>query len=68
MLLQHLHAIRAFNLVTAIKIILVKLLYQPTVVAEEDQVGRIREASKEKEVAPTRTLSQKVKITIEVTK
>ena len=68
MLLQHLHAIRAFNLVTAIKIILVKLLYQPTVVAEEDQVGQILEASKEKEVAPTRTLSQKVKITIEVTK
>jgi len=55
-------------LVTAIKIILVKLLYQPTVVAEEDQVGQILEASKEKEVAPTRTLSQKVKITIEVTK
>jgi len=68
MLLQHLHAIRAFNLVTAIKIILVKLLYQPTVVAEEDQVGQILEASKEKEVAPTRTLSQKVKTTIEVTK
>jgi len=54
MSLQHLHAIKAFNLATAIRIILVKPLYQPTAAGEGDQADRILEASKEKEVAQTR--------------